>query len=227
MTGWTTHVLPALDLHRPCSAASASQRHGRGICISSPDRCGWEGFLTATRGYPCARERLPAILDSNWVCGFLIGISGPHWAPQNQVSPENYQGRCMSKKSNTPTVRSKAGLRLSPLLPRSPRRAGQDVSVKKSKSAKSKVPTERSCLECGSKFTPSIYAPHGLYCLACSGHKRPPATVITETRVCRSCKAEFVPTGHDAWQVQRCPSCRAKRLERVHTKKALVIKVVV
>ena len=128
-----------------------------------------------------------------------------------------------SKKRNNLTVRSKAELVVAP---------GHEgelvkiVSVKKAKPAKSKVPTERPCLECGKQFTPSIYAPHGLYCRECSGHKHP-ATVITESRVCRSCKAEFVPEGHDAWQVTRCPSCRAKRLERAHARKALVVKVVV
>ena len=112
---------------------------------------------------------------------------------------------------------------------RGPGHQGEKVvvlEVKPANPSKAKTgPIERPCLECGKPFTP-IYAPHGLYCWGCSGHKHP-ATVITETRICKSCKAEFVPEGHDAWQVTRCPSCRAKRLERAHARKALVVKVVV
>lgn len=87
------------------------------------------------------------------------------------------------------------------------------------KKTKATAPKTFTCLECGKVTERSPYAPHTLYCTICSSHKHI-ATTPAETRKCKTCRKEFTPSGRDAWQVQRCPECRAKRLERVHARLA-------
>jgi DNA-directed RNA polymerase subunit RPC12/RpoP len=86
------------------------------------------------------------------------------------------------------------------------------------KKAKATAPTF-TCLECGKVTEHSPFVKTQLYCRECSGHKHT-ATIPEGTKKCKTCRKEFTPSGRDAWQVQRCPECRAKQLERVHARLA-------
>jgi hypothetical protein len=117
----------------------------------------------------------------------------------------------MSKKSGskTPSVRSKAPTK--PIVTEK----GHAVKTAEPKPVNSSTFT---CKECGKVTERTRFAPHALYCRECSGHKHT-AIVPNGTKICRTCKTEFKPDGHDAWQVQRCPKCRADRLARIHARK--------